>query len=118
MFQIIGYMNNFTTCGNTLHVVNRSKRLQVAQRLIHEEGAKVCKIAVVNKGHENGNEVHVIYNNGIVKIYNANTHKYITMLIARETQIERYNVKLTKTMRNKIRRHISEGYNYIQEVKL
>ena len=113
MFQIIGYMDNFTTCGNTSHVVNRSKRLQVAQRLINEESAKVVRIAVVNKGHENGNEVHVIYNNGIVKIYNANTHKYITMLIAREPQIERYNVKLTKTMRNKIRRHIAEGYNYI-----
>ena len=36
MFQIIGYMDNFTTCGNTLHVVKRSKRLQVAQRLIKE----------------------------------------------------------------------------------
>ena len=113
MFKIIGYMDNFTTCGNTSHVVNRSKRLQVAQRLINKESAKVIKIAVVNKGHENGAEVHVIYNNGIIKIYNANTHKFITMLIAREAQIERYNVKLTKTMRNKIRRHIAEGYNYI-----
>ena len=113
MFQVIGYIDNFTTCGHTSHVVNRSKRLQVAQRLINEESAKVIKIAVVNKGHENGAEVHVIYNNGIVKVYNANTHKYITMLIAREAQIERYNVKLTKTMRNKIRRHIAEGYNYI-----
>lgn len=113
MFQVIGYMDNFTTCGNTSHVVNRSKRLQVAQRLINEEQAKVYKIAIVDKGHENGAEVHVIYNNGIVKVYNANTHKYITMLIAREAQIERYNIKLTKTMRNKIRRHIAEGYNYI-----
>ena len=106
-------MDNFTTCGNTSHVVNRSKRLQVAQRLIHEEGAKVYKIAIVNKGHKNGAEAHVIYNNGVVKVYNANTHKYITMLIAREAQIERYNVKVTKTMRNKIKKHIAEGYNYI-----
>ena len=113
MFQIIGYMDNFTTCGNTSHVVNRSKRLQIAQRLINEESAKVVRIAVVNKGHQNGNEVHIIYNNGIIKIYNANTHKYITMLIAREAQIERYNVKVTKTMRNKIKKHIAEGYNYI-----
>lgn len=114
MFQIIGYINNFTTCGNTLHVVNRSKRLQVAQRLIYEECAKVCKIAVVNKGHENGNEIHVIYNNGIVKIYNANTHKFITVLICRPSQIERYNIKLTKTMKNKIKEHITSGYNNIE----
>ena len=113
MFQIIGYMDKFTTCGNTLHIVNRSKRLQVAQRLITEESAKVCKIAVVNKGHKDGNEVHVIYNNGIIKIYNANTRKFITVLIAREPQIKRYEVKITKTMRKKISTHVANGYNNI-----
>lgn len=113
MFQIIEYIDNFTTCGNTSHVVNRSKRLQVAQRLIHEEGAKVCKIAVVNKGHKDGAEVHVIYNNGIIKVYNANTHKFITVLIAREPQIARYKIKVTKTMRKKIDAHVANGYNNI-----
>ena len=113
MFQIIGYMNNFTTCGNTAHVVNRSKRLQIAQRLINEECAKVCKIAVVNKGHNNGNEVHVIYNNGIIKIYNANSHRFITVLIARIPQVERYQIKITKTMRKKINTHVAQGYNDI-----
>ena len=113
MFQIIGYMDNFTTCGNTSHVVNRSKRLQVAQRLIHEEGAKVYKIVVVNKGHANGNEVHVIYNNGIIKVYNANSHKFITVLIAREPQIKRYQIKITQTMRKKINAHVEQGYNNI-----
>lgn len=113
MFQIIGYMNNFTTCGNTSHVVNRSKRLQIAQRLINEEAAKVCKIAIVNKGHKDGNEVHVVYNNGIIKVYNANTHKFITVLIAREPQIARYEIKITKTMRKKINTHVEQGYNHI-----
>ena len=97
MFQIIGYINNFTTCGNTLHVVKRSKRLQIAQRLINEEDAKVIKIAIVNKGHNNGNEVHVIYNNGIVKVYNANSHRFITVLVAREAQIKRYGAFKTHT---------------------
>lgn len=114
MFQIIGYMNNFITCGNTSHVINRSKRLQVAERLIYEECAKVCKIAIVNKGHENGNEVHIIYNNGIIKIYNENTHKFITVLIAREPQIARYKIKVTKTMRKKIESHVEQGYNNIE----
>lgn len=113
MFQVIGYIDKFATCGNTQHVATRSKRANIAQRLINEERAKVYKIAIVDKGHENGKEVHVIYNNGIVKVYNANTHKYITILIAREKQIERYNIKLTKTMRNKIKQHIAKGYNYI-----
>ena len=113
MFNIIGYMDKFATYGDTLHVASRSKRLQIAQRLINEESAKVCKIAIVDKGHKNGNEIHVIYNNGIVKIYNKNTHRFITVLIAREPQIARYKIKITKTMRNKINAHIAQGYNNI-----
>ena len=114
MFELIGYADNFTPCGQTSHVVNRSKRLQVAERLIIEESAKVVKIAVVNKGHANGNEVHLVYNNGVVKIYNERTHKFITVLIARVPQIERYNVKVTKAMRKKINTHIKQGYNHIE----
>ena len=113
MFQVIGYIERFTPSTNTQHVVNRSKRLQVAQRLINEEGAKMCCIAVVNKGHKDGNEVHIIYNNGIIKVYNANTHKFITVLIAREPQIARYKIKVTKTMRKKITSHVASGYNNI-----
>lgn len=113
MFQLLGYTDNFTPCGTTTHGVNRSKRLQVAERLIIEESAKVVKIAIVNKGHKNGNEVHIVFNNGIVKIYNANTRKFVTVLIARVPQIERYKIKITKTMRNKIKSHIKNGYNQI-----
>ena len=114
MFQLIGYTDSFTPCGVTSHGVNRSKRLQVAERLIIEESAKVVKIAVVNKGHENGNEIHLVYNNGVVKIYNQNTRKFITVLIARVPQIERYKIKVTKTMQNKIKSHIKNGYNQIE----
>ena len=114
MFQLIGYTDKFTPCGITSHGVNRSKRLQVAEQLIIEESAKVCKIAVVNKGHENGEEIPVIYNNGVVKVYNARTHKFITVLIVRVPQVERYKIKVTKTMRNKIRSHVKNGYNQIE----
>ena len=106
MFELLGYMETFKACGNTSHALNRSKRLQVAERLIIEESAKVLKIAVVNKGHENGNEIHLVYNNGVVKIYNQNTRKFITVLIARVPQIERYNVKVTKALRKKINIHV------------
>ena len=114
MFQLIGYMDNFAICGNTSHIAKRSKRLQVAERLIIEESAKVIKIAVVNKGHANGNEIHIVYNNGIIKVYNANTRRFITVLIARVPQIERYKVKVTRTMRKKINLHIKQGCNHIK----
>ena len=114
MFKLLGYMETFKAGGQTSHALNRSKRLQVAERLIIEESAKVLKIAVVDKGHKNGNEIHIIYNNGVVKIYNERTCKFITVLIARVPQIERYNVKVTKAMRNKIKSHIKQGYNQIE----
>ena len=114
MFELLGYIEEFATCGQTLHVAKRSKRLQVAERLISEERAKVLKIAVVNKGHANGSEIHVVYNNGVVKVYNERTHKFITVLIARVPQVERYNIKVTKTMRHKIESHIANGYNHIE----
>ena len=114
MFKLLGYIETFKACGYTSHVVKRSKRLQVAERLIIEESAKVLKIAVVNKGHKNGNEIHLIYNNGVVKVYNERTRKFITVLIARVPQIERYNVKVTKAMRKKINLHIAKGYNHIE----
>lgn len=114
MFELLGYMDNFKAGGNTSHVASRSKRLQVAERLIFEERAKVLKIAVVNKDHKNGDEIHVIFNNGIIKVYNERTHKFITVLIARVPQIERYNVKVTKAMRKKINLHIKQGYNHIE----
>ena len=114
MFELIGYMEEFKAGGQTSHALKRSKRLQVAERLIIEESAKVLKIAVVNKGHKNGEEIHIIYNNGIIKIYNERTCKFITVLIARVPQIERYNVKVTKAMRKKINMHIKQGYNQIE----
>ena len=114
MFELLGYTETFTPCGQTSHVVKRSKRLQVAERLIYEERARVLKIAVVDKGHANGDEIHIIYNNGIVKVYNERTRKFITVLIARVSQIERYNIKVTKAMRKKINSHIKNGYNNIE----
>ena len=114
MFELIGYTDTFKAGGNTSHALSRSKRLQIAERLIIEESAKIAKIAVINKGHANGNEVHIIYNNGIVKVYNEHTRKFITVLIARVPQVERYNIKVTKTMRNKIGSHIANGYNHIE----
>lgn len=114
MFELIGYIEEFKAGGHTSHALNRSKRLQIAERLIIGESAKVIRIAVVNKGHKNGNEIHIVYNNGVVKVYNERTRKFITVLIARVPQIERYNVKVTKAMRKKINLHIKQGYNHIE----
>ncbi len=45
---------------------------------------------IVDRGHPNGAERHVISNTGIITIYNARTGKLITKLIANPNQIRRY----------------------------
>lgn len=114
MFELLGYIETFKAGGQTSHALSRSHRLQIAERLILEESARVLKIAVVDKGHKNGEEIHVIFNNGIIKVYNARTHKFITVLIARIPQVERYKIKVTKTMQAKIKSHVKNGYNHIE----
>lgn len=48
--------------------------------------------AIIDKGHKNGAEIHVVTDSGIIKIYNARTKKHVTDLIARPNQIKRvYN---------------------------
>lgn len=111
MFRIIGTIDRFIPSTNTKHAKERARRDVLAARLITEENGIPILGAIVDKGHANGPEVHIIYNNGIVKIYNQTTRKYITCLIARLPQVTRYGVKPTKTMKAKIKKHVANGYN-------
>ena len=45
---------------------------------------------VIDKGHKNGPERHIITDTGIVFIINKNTEKLVTTLIARPGQIKKY----------------------------
>ena len=59
--------------------------------LIEKIGLGVeIKRAVVDKGHRNGAEIHVISSTGIIAIYNQKTGKLITKLIARPGKIKQY----------------------------
>jgi hypothetical protein len=113
MFEIIGTVNMIESNGNCIHISERTVRVSKANELIAKEHGTIIECFEVNKGHKNGNEIHVIYNNGIIRIYNVNTKKHITDLIARKAQIERYGVKVTKCMEKKIKSHINAGYNMI-----
>ena len=95
----------------TLHTNERTNRIVKVEQLMREEDAKRLEAYVVDKGHSNGDEVHVLYNNGIVRIYNLRTGKHITDLIARLPQMERYGIKCTKCMKQKIKRHVRDGLN-------
>lgn len=51
---------------------------------------KVIDSFVIDRGHEEGAEMHFITENGIIIIQNLATGKIITKLIGREWQIKRY----------------------------
>lgn len=68
-------------------VTDRKHRNEVIKKI--GEGKEVKRV-VLDKGHKNGAEIHVISSTGIITIYNQRTKKLITKLIARPGQIKRY----------------------------
>mgnify|MGYP003501691119 FL=1 len=72
---------------------------------------------IVDKGHPHGAERHCITNNGIIIIFNLNSGKLVTKLIAREGQIRRYYYNLGREPPSYLidlaRQHESLGYNHI-----
>ena len=45
---------------------------------------------IIDRGHPNGAERHCIMDNGVIVIYNVESGKLITKLLARPHQIKRY----------------------------
>lgn len=75
---------DFQDC--TLHFKERINRLGRTGMGI----GKVIAGFLVDKGHENGLEEHYVTDTGLIVIRNHNTHKAITVLIARPAQLSRY----------------------------
>lgn len=51
---------------------------------------KVIDSFIVDKGHKNGLERHNVTDNGLIIVYNLESQKLVTKLIARPQQIKRY----------------------------
>lgn len=67
----------------------RYKREKFIDRYLNGDG-KVIDSFIVDKGHTMGLERHDITDNGIIIIYNAESNRLVTKLIARSSQIQRY----------------------------
>lgn len=98
----------------TIHFsADRKRRAVILEKLkapILSVNGKLC-IFIVDKGHKNGAEIHVITENGIINIYNRNSKKYVTGLIARPGQLMRYGVIIPESVLEKARIHVSMHYN-------
>lgn len=71
----------------TRHQQFRYKRTDVVFDMC--KYARLVASFYVDKGHENGAEIHHVLSNGCILIFNAKTGLYITSLIARPHQITR-----------------------------
>ena len=77
---------------------------------------KPIQKAIVNKGHINGPEIHLVTDTGIIVIYNYYTKIHVTDLIARPEQLTRYNTNnwiCPKETLEKAKYHVAMGWNKI-----
>lgn len=76
------------------HFESRKKRYA---RLVNEVGfGRYLDTFVVDRGHSDGLEFHVVYSSRIIEIYNAHTFEKITVIYARDNQLRRYYKPLPK----------------------
>lgn len=72
---------------------------------------------VINRGHKDGPEIHILTSTGIIIVENYYTKKVVTKLIARPGQIARYYLAEGRIAPQSIvdiaREHQKKGYNHI-----
>lgn len=92
----------------------RYKREKLIKKYCNGDG-KIIDSFIVDKGHKDGLERHCITDTGMIIIYNVNSGKLVSKLIARPNQIKRYYVDTDRTPPASILRlaewHENMGYN-------
>ena len=93
----------------TAHGVERvnGTRGKTIRELDSREPNEAVATFYVDSGHQNGAELHTIYENAIVRIYNKRTGKHITDIIATPSQIARYYENTGKKVPQSIMRYAS-----------
>lgn len=95
---------------------------KVRRELIFNKLGQGIEVAsfVVDKGHINGFERHIIYNNGVILVVNESTKKVVTIMVARVGNIVRYWKDMGRRIPRNLEYLISvarvnemKGYNYL-----
>ncbi len=118
-------VNNITEkelkrAGKSFHMNDRNNRLETVLKIENKQ-MKIDKSFLVDKGHKDGQEVHIVTENGIIFIYNfmklftCSQNALVTILIARPNQIERLytacNLTPNQEILNKCFEHQKQGLN-------
>ena len=99
---------------NTKHYSNeRSSRKNF---IVDEIGiGNVIDAFIVDRYHYEGPEVHILTSTGLILIYNLYSKRFITVLIARPAQIERYYVAIDENAPRAVlkiaREHVRNNYH-------
>lgn len=110
--QFQGYNKNFQTCHCKFEREERLENIEKEARPVKNF------IAVVDKGHKNGPEVHALFSDGSIRIYNFESHKLITILFARIGQAkrimdEKQTDRLPSDVFERCMENLYDGKNYI-----
>ncbi len=105
--------------GKSFHMNNRNRRMNTVNRI--EKKPVIDRCFLVDKGHKDGQELHVVTQEGIIYIYNfmklfcKSNNALITVLIARPNQIKRLyeacNLIVDNGIMEKARNHVELKYN-------
>ena len=69
---------------------DRPTKAKIFNEQVAARNPIISNAFLVNRGHENGPEIHFITNNGIVIVTNSLTNNIVTVLFPREDQIREY----------------------------
>lgn len=86
-FKVVDRLSSFSPTGETNHAKERKKRFSVYGDL---SGKQPLFIFEVDNGHHKGTEIHAIYENGVVYVYNKSTGWLVTCLTPRYDQMRMY----------------------------
>ena len=94
------------------YMTDRQRREEIIKQI---GKGTVIRREIVDKGHKNGAEIHVISTTGIITIYNQRSGKLITKLIARPGQIRRYwkNEEAPEELIQIAKEHQRMNYNHV-----
>ena len=100
--------SNITIKGQSVHFsFDRKERFEAIEKKLGK-GDIVAEF-VVDKGHKNGYERHIIHSNGVVLIVNENTKRVITIRRGLNRRVPRdLEFLLSVARQNEI-----NGYNYL-----
>lgn len=94
----------------------RYKREKFIDRHLNGDG-KVIDSFIVNRNHPNGEEIHCVTDHAIIIIFNKNSGRLCTKLLARKNQIkklyQRVNKRPPKWLLELATEHERLGYNKV-----